>query len=833
MVFVKRFSKLTFCIAKINMSIAVTGDSDNVVSIHKNLSTDEIQRFNLAGNGKVQTLQAVQTFQPEVYTLIYNEFLSSGIDLNNDETMSLIKRHIHIVDSHEMASYFPRLKVADSLSQCRFGWVYYDKETLTNSQKRGLLKPFPSIRNKNGKTIKYLSFPRDLAVIPIVPQPERSDDTVYLTEGVKKCLSLINLGYDAIAVQGVYNVGQRYSAEEIYSSQLVLSKIRDKKLVIVFDSDFQKNSQVLAALKEVITYFQKIASSVYIALWGYSEKTKGIDDYLNVNGVEKTHQTLKDALSVEHFVKRSQKFIVEMNGLNQDTCYLVPESDLMKCFKVESLTVEAQVAEIHTNLFKTVFYNGYFYQFDYDGDIWKQCDDVQLNRQIRAIWGQYKGELEEMVIYATRLITTADAIRERNTINRSKQFICCSNVIVEIDLYDYSLRFHENNRENKIKHFIRQDDIIPIEYVSNITDEHQALWNKFAEILPPEILEYVLTINSLAFNPEAAFDRLGRSMKFLFHYGSGSNGKDLLRKVILGAFVPSQICSINMQNLTKDFALESYIDKTISWSSENIPRDLSKLEVLKNLCTQDEIEVRRKHKNSIRYKFALVANFNTNHTPNLGHLYESMDRYAIIEYPYIFKDKKECTADNHRPRYHFSSAEESILQSIALYKMLTTFCETMKRGSLVQPECTDMIKQGKKKSWLALMIEDDEIQQTGLMTIGRFKTILYQWLARQGEGNVLQTPSGIIFEPHEKISVPKSTRALTEYCIEMGLKNLTENKLVLENGKRVKIFTVGGISIGKTNAFINYLQDLTVVTGELSESDKIKVKKIWDKNNAN
>lgn len=782
--------------------------------------------FEKSQRGSVKTLEAVQTLEPEIYQTLLQEFSESGIDLNKNSTFNLVKKNIFIVDQFEIASYFPKMRIGeDILNNCNWGWVYYDPSTLTTTQKRGLVKTFPTLKDRKGKKIKYLSFPKNLSVIPIVPEPDRSDDCVFITEGVKKCLSLIDLGYDAIAVQGVYNVGHRYSAEEMYATQIVLKKVKDKNLVIVFDSDFQTNQQVLSAVKEVISYFQKIAKSVSLGYWEYEEKIKGIDDYRYLKGDEATRAILDNPLSLEYFTKITQKLVINLVGLELDNDYIIPDTDLIKSFKITARSTESQVAEIHQNLFNTICLDDDFYQYSYNKDIWIRVDTKQVSRQIRAIWQHFR-EDEEIMIYATRLIATQDVLRERQSKKRDKRFICCRNTIIEIDLFNYELIFHDCSRENKIKYLIREEDMLSIDYISNITAEDQALWDKFSLILPSEILEYVLTINSLAFEPREAFKRLGRKIKFLFHYGSGSNGKDLLRETVSGCFVDSQIAAINLQTINKDFGLESYVDKTFSWSSENISRNLSTLEVLKNICTQDEIEVRRKHKTAIRHKFALIANFNTNHEIKISKLNDSMDRYALIKYPYNFVEHP--ISENHRLRYHFTEEEKIKLKQICLYKMLNLFCKTMYDGNITQPECTNLLKIGTDESWIACMLGDGTLKKGGLITINQFKITLYRWLERQGEGTAITVQSSILFEPHDRqLQYPKSNKQLVDYCVEMKLKNLYENKFVLDNGKRVNLMSIGGISVSSID---NYYDSLAYTTGTLTNTDKNKLRKIWDKN---
>jgi len=735
------------------------------------------------------SLEGVRVMHPEIFEIFAQEFFHSGLDLNDPAIFQLVQGNVFLVSAKEASTLFTG-RVSEALMAIKWAWVYFDREKfLGEDKKRGLIKPYPSLRNRAGKVIKYLSFPAQFSSISIIPEPDRNDETVYITEGLKKTLALISLGFDSIGVQGVFNTGQRFSPEEIYGSPEIIKKIKGKKVVLCFDSDYISNRQVFNALVSITEYLKFVSSDVKIAHWEFSESLKGIDDFLFNKGKEQTLELLNNPITYQKFLSLGSQI------LKRDQDYIDPDCD--SPWDTSALTEESRVAEIHQKLFTTIFdgTTDTYYQFNYVKNNWARVDSTQLFRQFREIWARYTQE-ENMSVYTTKLITTLQALKEVVESTRNISILVCKDAVLEFR-GDGQIIPHEMNREIAKRFFVDSSLAIPQSYYYEPTADDQKLWDKFSDILPPEILEYVLTINALALAPSIAYSVLGRQIKFLFHYGSGANGKDLLRKIILACFPHELIGAISLQNLGKDFGLEPYLKTSISWSSENISKDLTRLEVLKNLVTQDEVEVRRKYKSSIRHKFSLIANFNTNHTLKLSDLQQSMDRYALIVYPNTYvKENEYNNAPNVKPRYHFSDEEMSRLSQMCFVKMLHFWEKAIDSKKIKQPPETDFLALQRKDSLLSQLIEDGILAKGGCITLERLKLVIYQHLEKIGDGVVIPSTSGVLFQPHDKnYRFPKTLNQVAELAKQSGFKPLLETKIVLKDERKVRLFSVGGLHL--------------------------------------
>ncbi|MBD2055295.1 DUF3854 domain-containing protein [Oculatella sp. FACHB-28] len=132
---------------------------------------------------------------------------------------------------------------------------------------------------------------------------------VVLTEGAKKALSLLSLGYVAIAFYGV-NGG--YSTKDRLGNPIDPSLIPDlerfategRRTCLAFDQDekFKTQRRVNTALTRFGSLLKAAGCDVAIALWdGEQGKAKGVDDLITTRGADAWHQAHDGALSLEHW----------------------------------------------------------------------------------------------------------------------------------------------------------------------------------------------------------------------------------------------------------------------------------------------------------------------------------------------------------------------------------------------------------------------------------------------------------------------------------------------------------------------------------------------------
>jgi len=148
-------------------------------------------------------------------------------------------------------------------------------------------KLYPSTKTKDGKDIKYLH-PLGKPAIPyILPEiweiKDKPNKPIWITEGEKKALKLIQSGGYAIALSGVWNF--KAGKDSINQDEIDLWKeLKDfnwngRTVYLAFDMDWKNNPQVRQALWELALRLYGLGAVVKVATWN-AGKGKGIDDYL-------------------------------------------------------------------------------------------------------------------------------------------------------------------------------------------------------------------------------------------------------------------------------------------------------------------------------------------------------------------------------------------------------------------------------------------------------------------------------------------------------------------------------------------------------------------------
>src|SRR3990172_11079938 len=147
-------------------------------------------------------------------------------------------------------------------------------------------KLIPSTVDKDGREIKYLH-PLSKPAIPyILPEvwkvQDKANKPIWITEGEKKALALIQHGRHAIALSGVWNF-RAGAKSDLDSDKSLWAEIecfaaRGRNIFMAFDSDLWTNPLVRRALYELSFKLYNKGVNVKIVTWG--NKDKGIDDFL-------------------------------------------------------------------------------------------------------------------------------------------------------------------------------------------------------------------------------------------------------------------------------------------------------------------------------------------------------------------------------------------------------------------------------------------------------------------------------------------------------------------------------------------------------------------------
>lgn len=169
------------------------------------------------------------------------------------------------------------------------GWKVPITHPLTGELYYHRLKPDePLIENKgkkNERKIKYLTpsgakphlyFAKNVNWKEVF----ESNKEIIITEGEKKALKLIQEGYIAVAVSGVWC----WQKDNIPIADLGFITQKKRKVFLSFDSDYKTNPQVKMALDTLYEYLlEKGCNPIFACSPG---PEKGVDDYIVSKGIE-------------------------------------------------------------------------------------------------------------------------------------------------------------------------------------------------------------------------------------------------------------------------------------------------------------------------------------------------------------------------------------------------------------------------------------------------------------------------------------------------------------------------------------------------------------------
>lgn len=137
-------------------------------------------------------------------------------------------------------------------------------------------KLIPSLKNKNDDEVKYLH-PLGKPAIPyILPDvwkiKDKATKPLWITEGEKKCLKLLQHGRFAIALSGIWNFKAGKNSDEIESDKSLWAEFeafqwRGRTVYMAFDSDLWINHMVREALYELAIKLYERKGIVRIAQW--------------------------------------------------------------------------------------------------------------------------------------------------------------------------------------------------------------------------------------------------------------------------------------------------------------------------------------------------------------------------------------------------------------------------------------------------------------------------------------------------------------------------------------------------------------------------------------
>jgi putative DNA primase/helicase len=132
-----------------------------------------------------------------------------------------------------------------------------------------------------------------------------------------------------------------------------------------------------------------------------------------------------------------------------------------------------------------------------------------------------------------------------------------------------------------------------------------------------------------------------KAEKAFMFYGSGSNGKSLLAKILLALVGEANVSSISLEEFAQHFGLEPIIGKSLNIASENeLGNTKMNTERIKAVISGDLISVPIKHKDSLKYKSICKLLFLVNTLPDtMDNTHGFHRKMEIIPFRRKFTDK--------------------------------------------------------------------------------------------------------------------------------------------------------------------------------------------------
>lgn len=127
-------------------------------------------------------------------------------------------------------------------------------------------------RNGTEHTLKYESAAGSAAYLDVHPmirdRVANSNEALIVTEGCKKADSAITAGVACVALLGVWGWrGKQESGATAGLADFDRIPLRDRRVILAFDSDVLEKREVIGALKRLTAYLQRYGAEVFIVTW--------------------------------------------------------------------------------------------------------------------------------------------------------------------------------------------------------------------------------------------------------------------------------------------------------------------------------------------------------------------------------------------------------------------------------------------------------------------------------------------------------------------------------------------------------------------------------------
>jgi putative DNA primase/helicase len=564
---------------------------------------------------------------------------------------------------------------------------------------------FPPLK-KDGDEIKYLSPTGEPAIPYIVPEiwnlAGKTNKPLWITEGEKKAMALIQRNIDAIAIPGVWNT------QELFSTSF---KWKGRTVILAFDRDLETNPSVRQAFYKFAFQLYSKGAVVHIASWNERDG-KGIDDYLENTGKtteEIQKQTLSDYIPDNH----RREVIYGLGEANASMTFLKVELDQLITMIAEKLKInksslkkdlrhhkkEEQGEEGLLHLFfeeteegKSVFNPTLLAEFIMKNNKFKYAPDGDLYHYKSGVYRPYGENFvfeksQELLGKQTRKNRKAeviDYVKHANFAEWEEPEKDENGIPKYINLKNGRLEWLTGNI---YPHTPERFELfqIPVEY------DPQAkcpTFDKYLETTFPEDKEAIKVLEEIlgyCLIPDTRFEKA-----FLLT-GEGANGKGTFIDTLAELLGKQNVSSVALQDLEENrFKKAELLGKLANVFADLDRRAMKHSEAFKTLVTGDLITAEKKCKDPFQFRSFARLIFSANEIPrSLDQTYAYYRRWIILPFTQKFEGK--------RKDYGLREKLKSELPGI-LMKALRGLCRVFGQRGFTETEATKKALEDYKLS---------------------------------------------------------------------------------------------------------------------------------------
>ncbi|WP_086559900.1 phage/plasmid primase, P4 family [Streptomyces africanus] len=508
---------------------------------------------------------------------------------------------------------------------------------VTGEQIGAMFKPGqPQVRDE--KPVKYAAAvgKARLDVPPLMATAVRTVSApLWITEGVKKADCLASKGLPVVTISGVYNWRARHGTlgdwEDI--------PLKDRTVVICFDSDARHNMSVLKAMRRLGAWLEsKGAADIRYLIVPEEvdgQAVKGVDDYFHAGG---TLEGLRDAATRE-----------------------TPSDNSRDAAFSDAVLADTVCSEALDGTYRWAYGLGWM---RWNGKTWGECPEPVVLEEIRqwALSGfqrvldkqraepskDYRAEMDGWrgALSASKLgnlmkLSKGSLVAHAADFDYDPDALNCQNGI--LDLRTGVLTPHDPDR---LMTKITEADYVP--------GARHPDWDKALEAVPDDVIDWFQLRMGQALTGHIPPDDI-----ILLLQGGGSNGKSTVMDALARAAgekdgyhtVVSHRALLGNASDNHPTEMMDFMGARLAVLEETPEAKRLDVNRAKQLAGTKAIKARRMRQDPVTFTTSHTLIINTNHRPLVDETdHGTWRRLALLCFPFTFRKAGEpCTGPNDKP----------------------------------------------------------------------------------------------------------------------------------------------------------------------------------------